>query len=151
RGHPPDRWFAQRAVLGQRGELGFAGFTAATHATAVLSGAALPWPRHTPPSEARLVARWLGDNAPAILRTYPSSAVRVVHAAGTAGIDLDGTLFSVVGEPITPAKQRLLAAAGARVLPDYFITEAGQLASACTDAGAGDDMHVLSERVAVTI
>ena len=151
RGRVPERWFAQRPVTLREGNASYAGFTAATYATARMLGLPLPWPRHTPPAEAHEVARWLGERrrqgSAAVLRTYPSSAVRVCQAVRSSGLDIDGTTFSLVGEPCTPAKLEVMAAAGCAAVCTYFITEAGQIATACTAAAAPDDMHVLEERV----
>lgn len=152
-GQVPDQWFSQRPTRLRHGELGFALFMASTHATALLLGTRLPWPRHTPAAQAARIAEWLGTHArrghPAMLSSYPSSAVRVCHAAMDGGIDISGTVMWITGEPLTPAKHAAITGAGARAACSYFMTEAGQLGTPCTDTGPADDVHLLGERVAV--
>lgn len=154
RGRPPERWFAHRPLTLRGDEAGFALFTAATAAAAWALGHRLPWPTHTPPDQAVRIAAWLrrarDAGTPAVLRTYPSSAVRVCQAAEAAGIDISGTVFSLVGEPLTGAKHHQITHSGCQAVCTYYITEAGQLGNACTDRRPIDDVHVLTDRAALS-
>jgi hypothetical protein len=76
--------------------------------------------------------------------------VRVAVAARERGLPIAGTIFRVGSEPLTPAKQRVAAEAGARLVTHYSLSETGTVAMACSRSGALDDVHVLASKVAVT-
>jgi hypothetical protein len=114
---------------------------------------AIPRPRDLPLDRAVDVAgrlaRLRGQGRPAHLQTSVSSAVRVVAAAGDAGIDLTGTFIGVGGEPLTDARARLFEAAGCRYSSFYSMTDCGQIGVGCADRRAPDDVHLNDGKVAV--
>jgi hypothetical protein len=118
-----------------------------------LAGAGLPMPQHAPLSEAPTVARWLaeetGRGGRPCVTTYASTAVRVCRAAREAVLDLAGAVFVAIGEPLTPAKRRAIESVGAKVVVRYAVTEAGILGYGCAESADCDDVHVLSDNLAV--
>ncbi|HVS02110.1 MAG TPA: hypothetical protein VMT16_05010, partial [Thermoanaerobaculia bacterium] len=128
-------WFSPLPLDWGRHGWPFALFTAAVVGAGRLGGRRLPWPRHVPLADAVVCARWLAAararGAPGLLETTPTGAVRVCLAAREAGLDVAGSVFRVGGEPLTPARERLVRAAGCRALPRYSLAEAGNLGLAC--------------------
>jgi phenylacetate-coenzyme A ligase PaaK-like adenylate-forming protein len=118
-----------------------------------LVGARLPVPEHAPLSETSAIARWLAAElrrgTRPCLTTYASSAVRVCLAAQRDGLDLAGAVFVTIGEPLTPAKRAAIERTGARIVVRYAVTEAGILGYGCADPQACDDVHALTDSVAV--
>jgi phenylacetate-coenzyme A ligase PaaK-like adenylate-forming protein len=84
------------------------------------------------------------------LTTYASSAVRICQAARDQGIDLSGAAFTTIGEPMTAAKRALIESVGARIVVRYAVTEAGILGYGCAEGSESDDLHFLSDNLAVT-
>jgi hypothetical protein len=81
--------------------------------------------------------------------TYASSAVRVCVAAAERGISLERVCFITIGEPYTEAKKRLLDAVEARALVRYAFTEGGVVGYGCADPRAPDDLHLLTNLLAL--
>jgi hypothetical protein len=153
RGKRIERWFSHspvnRSPAGLRDRL-------VTRTTALAGGwwgPGIPMPEHVPADDPGPVARWLADlaraGAPALLVTYPSSAVRVCGAASNLGLDISGTFFMVGGEPLTSDKVAAVAAVGARVVCNYSMVELGMVGSPCAAPVAADDVHLLDFRVGV--
>ena len=84
-----------------------------------------------------------------VVDAFASSALRLVLAAEEAGIALGDVVFSVVGEPLTSAKRRAIEARGFRVLSRFSFAELGNCAWQCPVGREADDLHVLTDRVAV--
>jgi hypothetical protein len=80
-----------------------------------------------------------------------SSAVRVCIEAKERGLDISGTLFRLGGEPLTEAKARLVADAGCRAICFYSITEMSFVGAPCADSGVADDVHLLTDKLAVLL
>lgn len=118
-----------------------------------LFGAPIPWPRLVRLDQAVVVARWAAQAVKAqggcLIRTTIGRAVRVCVAAGDEGIDLTGTTFQGGGEAPTPAKVREVTRSGARWVPNYMFSEAGAIGFGCARPADGNDVHVLSDTVAV--
>jgi hypothetical protein len=144
-GKPPERWFSQSRLEGALARA----FTAYT-----LSAArTIAQPEHVPISDPSPIARWLADRAaarvPALLNTPASNAVRVAHAARDLGLDLDGTVFRVGGEPLTEAKAAAVDATGSRAIPYYTIGEVGRVGLPCARPEALDDVHLCRDKLAL--
>jgi hypothetical protein len=71
------------------------------------------------------------------------------HAAAERRLDLAGTVVRTGGEPLTPQKQAVIEAVGARAACHYASHEVGRIGFACADPGALDDVHVATGRLAV--
>ncbi|MGZ4386022.1 MAG: hypothetical protein ACXVZO_03770 [Gaiellaceae bacterium] len=150
---PPDRWFSPTRLSPGRGTMRDYAFTVYAIAASRRAGVPIPWPQYVPLSEAGRVARWLSDataeRGPALVSTTPSAAVRVCVAAAEAGLDLAGTLFRVGGEPLTPARAREVEALGCTAVSNFTMSEAGRVGMACARATAVDDLHVMTDKLAL--
>ncbi|HLF71880.1 MAG TPA: hypothetical protein VI759_06990 [Dehalococcoidia bacterium] len=121
---------------------------------AKLRGKRLPWPKFAPRNNPIEIARWLAqkvsDGTPAVLHCHPSTAVRVCLTAREAGLDISGTLFYVTGEPFTPGKKAVLDSVGASSFVAYMAIELGMpVGLNCLTPRAGDDMHLMTYRLAM--
>jgi hypothetical protein len=134
--HPRYRWSDRLARWGAR-----------------LSGVTFPRAEHVPLSDPMPIARWMADTlrAGAVPNqsTFPGGAVVLAEAAVAAGLDVRGTCFSLVGEPLTPARLARLEALGARVFNGYASVESGGIAWGCLRAQSPDDSHVQQDRHAL--
>jgi phenylacetate-coenzyme A ligase PaaK-like adenylate-forming protein len=81
--------------------------------------------------------------------TYASSGVRICLAAQDAGLDISGTFFRLGGEPFTEAKARCIEEAGCRAISHYSLSELGRVGVACAAAASRDDVHLLTDKLAV--
>jgi hypothetical protein len=118
-----------------------------------LWGDELPGPEYVALEEAVKVARWMAEakqqSGGCCLSCYVSLAVKVCQAAIENGLDISGTRFFSGGEPLTEAKRRQIEAAGASVTPRYAMSEVGRIGHGCSRASAADDVHLLSDSVAL--
>lgn len=150
---PIQAWFSQNGVAPRAGNVAGLGLLSYTIAASRACGHPLPVPHHVPPAGAATVARWLGnrvrEGCPGVLSTVTSSAVRVCLAAQDQGIDIAGSTFHVASEPYTPAKAQAIADAGCRGISNYAMTELGRVGIACADPWALDDVHLVSDKLAV--
>jgi hypothetical protein len=146
RGTPHDRWFFPLANNKHK--------LASYYALVVgrILGYPLPWPERTSPQEAHKVAEWLAEKratAPRmVVVASASSAVRVSQAARELGLDISGAHFITSGEPLTPAREKEIRAAGCAVTARYATNETGFAALACRSS-QGDDLHLLTGHLAV--
>jgi hypothetical protein len=116
----------------------------------VLGGMRLPVPRPVAPTALRPIVDWmrgaLEHGVTPHLKTYTSLAVRVCQTALAGGVDLAGARFTVVGEPLTIARQAAIVRSGAHPpATDYGSTESGQLGEPCVAPTAPDDVHVMDD------
>lgn len=116
-------------------------------------GGTVPFPRIAKPNQAVEIAQWMSK----AIQTYgrcllfapPSRAMRVAIAAQQAGIDLRGAVTRGGGEPLTPAKAEAIRAAGMYHIPSYVTTETGIIAYGCAQPSSVDDMHVVTDWIAL--
>lgn len=117
-----------------------------------LWGARLARPEYVGLEEAVKVARWMADTKKQFggccVTCSPSRAVKVCQAAIENELDIEGTHFTVGGEPLTPAKRQQIEATGASVTPRYAISEIGRIGFGCLETGATDDVHLFHDSVA---
>jgi hypothetical protein len=83
------------------------------------------------------------------LYTYASSALRVCQSAQAAGLGLDGSRFTLTGEPVTDARLAVIREVGATGAARYATTETGPLGDACAAPEAADDIHLYDDLHAV--
>jgi hypothetical protein len=149
-----ERWFAQTEVGGRadtrRDEL----LTATTRlAFRLWAPRKMPRPEYAPLDRADAVVHWLAEKSasgtPGRLVTFPSAAVRACAHAIERGIDIEGSVFILGGEPYTEQKAAVVERAGARGVSWYGLTEAGSVGMPCADAELPDDVHVLTHKVAL--
>jgi hypothetical protein len=116
-------------------------------------GAGLPKADYAGLADAPMVALWMAGEVWAgrrpCLTTHASSAVRVCQAAEQEGLDLSRSAFITIGEPLTRAKREVIERVGATVLVRYAVTEAGILGYGCANPIDSDDLHFLSDNLAL--
>jgi hypothetical protein len=148
-----ERWFTQGRVTWNAEGVRRAYLLNVARLASRLLGQPLPRPDFVPRGEVLTVTRWLADNVragtPAILETNPSPAVRVCQAALEHDLDIRGTFLHIVGEPYTPAKAEVVAAAGARAMSRYAMLELGIVGLGCARPAEVDEVHLLDEKIAL--
>jgi hypothetical protein len=118
-----------------------------------LIGRRLPGPIHVGPDDPLPIVRWMRQVAEAggtpHIETFPSSAVRLCQAATAAGLDVAGAHFTVIGEPLTPARMALIGRTAAVAHPKYSTVECGPIGGACAAPAVADDVHLHHDRHAL--
>ncbi|KRT75929.1 MAG: hypothetical protein XU14_C0081G0006 [Armatimonadetes bacterium CSP1-3] len=128
------------------------GYVLLVLAARVLSGRPVPFLRSARAAQAVELARYISKtNTPrgTLVSTFDSSAVRLVIAAEEAGIDMGDVVFWIGGEPLTPLKHQQFARHGHRVVSMFAFSEFGVAAWSCPRGEEADDLHVLTDRVAL--
>jgi hypothetical protein len=152
-GKPVERWFAQSKLTLRPGDLKSLFFTYYTIYASRFWGIPLPMPQYVPQTNALHVANWLAtkveDGTPAMLDTNASSGVQICLAANEKGVDISGTFFRLGGEPYTMAKAEVVSKSGSRAVCHYSISEIGTIGIACAEPKYLDDVHMLTDKVAV--
>ena len=75
--------------------------------------------------------------------------MRVCEAARTEGLDIAGTAFRIGGEPYTPARNKVVTAAGCTAYPILQAHEVGRIGVTCAAKSAPDEVHLLTDKLAV--
>lgn len=152
-GRAPLHWFSQVNPRSPEVHARYRWSVRAARAASQLAGEPLGQPEFVPLDDPRPIALWLARTRQARqvphLITYTSTAVRVCLAAMEAGIDIEGTQFSVGGEPVTAARLAVIRRAGATAAPHYGSTETGGVGTECLAPTESDDVHLCQDRVAV--
>lgn len=116
-------------------------------------GLFIPRPEFTDIRSASKVAEWMEsakkNKGISVVRTFTSSAVRIVQAAVEKGIDISGCIIFTGGEPLTERRLRFIDSAGVKAFPYYAATETGFIAASCGNRIYPDDMHVYTDRYAI--
>lgn len=116
-------------------------------------GTMVPIPEFTDMDHGEVVARWMEQTrckkGICMVKTFASSAVRIVQAALEKGIDISGNVIFTGGEPLTERRSRYLQSAGIRAFPRYVATETGLIGAACCNGDAPDSMHIYTDRLAL--
>jgi hypothetical protein len=153
RDRPPERWFSPLASGDLRPSLKDRLATEFILGVGRLSGVRLPRPQVAPLERPEPVVRWiqdaLGRAGRCLLRGHVSGHLRVALLAADLGVDLAGATFWGGGEPPTQAKVAPILATGARFVPTYFLSEAGAIGLGCARPAGCDDMHVMTDSIAV--
>lgn len=152
-GRAVDRWFSQSPIPGLGRGWQHGALTRYLLTATRWHGLPAPWPEHVPLAEAGRVARHLAElkaqGRPALVNTNASSGTRVCLAAAEHGLDIGGTLFRLGGEPLTPARARVVAATGSKAVSIYGMGEIGRIGLPCAKPEAVDDVHLLIDKLAV--
>lgn len=152
-GQPVAAWFNPYRAGMNLESLKFSLFTVYTVRAGRVCGARLQSPDYCPPEQAARVATWLAERKseglPAVLDTQAALGVRVCAAAEKAGLDIAGTFFRIGGEPYTDGKAEIFARVGCRAVCHYTMAETGRIGVACGEPRAVDDVHFLSDKLAV--
>jgi hypothetical protein len=116
-------------------------------------GRPVPQPQHIPLAQAERIAACLAElktrGTPALVNTNASSGTRVCLAAKEHGLDIAGTMFRLGGEPLTPARARVVTSSGSRVVTIYGMGEIGRIGLPCAHPDEVDDVHVLLDKLSV--
>jgi hypothetical protein len=146
-------WFTPRRPVAQVEDLKYQMFTLATAGLSRLAGRPMPLPRHVPPADAGRIAEWLAGQKrrgrPALLDATPTAAVLTCLAAKERGLDISGSFFRVSAEPYTAAKDAIVRERGCRTASHYSCAEVGYMGLACASPEAVDEVHVMTDKVAV--
>ena len=152
-GAAPERWFSQVDPATPGLQARYRWSVRLLRLGARFGGVRVPRPEHIPLDDPLPIARWMTDvlrsGGTPYLYTFASAAVRVCRAAEQAGLTLRGAWFSLGGEPITAARLAVLQRVGARGISNYSIGETGRIGQSCLAPAAPDDLHVLSDLVAL--
>jgi len=145
------KWFAVGGHLQDSGH--YRALTAAMVVVARLSGSRCKFPTYLPQNDFSPVAEYLAREKAAgrscVVGGFVSPAVRIAAIAAERGLDISGTIFSVAGEALTPAKRAVIEATSCEVYPFYIITEVGIIGYACSRMKTGNCVHVTEDSVAV--
>lgn len=148
-----EKWFTQRKPIGRLEDVTFHAFTLISRGLGRALGAPMPVPEHVPPGQAVRIARWMADvkrrGTPALMDTNASTGARICLAAVQANLDIAGSCFRLSAEPYTPARARLVEAAGCRAASFYAASEIGYIGLACGAPSHVDDVHVMTDKVAL--
>jgi hypothetical protein len=118
-----------------------------------LFGTGFPKPEFVDLNSAFKIAKWvaqtLKEYSGCCVATYPSSAVRICHAAEEKGLDISGTRFILAGEPVTPVRLKKIKSAGASAIVFYAFAEGGTVGYGCVNPTRDDEVHILEDIVAL--
>jgi hypothetical protein len=118
-------------------------------AVANASGVNVPLPQGLPPSDFSPVVthiiRRRKQGRGCSVHSMVSSAVRIARAATELGASLEGTVFVVTGESLSPARRAAIEQTGAEVWPVYSTTEISFVGIPCRQTRGSDRVHFLSD------
>ncbi len=147
---PPERWFSQLesdVSVVNKATLKYIYWLCRLH------GLFVPRPEFTSLDDALKVAEWIKRTidikGKCVLRTYTSSAVRVVKAAMAKNIDITDSIIFVGGEPLTKERYKFFESSGVKAFPRYVVTETGLIGASCGCRSYHDEMHLYLDRLAV--
>jgi len=146
-----EKWFAAGGTL--RDSWHFRTATSIMVMIGKMAGIECCFPTYLPENDfapvAEYIARRKTEGERCCLGGFVSPAVRVATAAMERGLDISGTIFSVGGEALTPAKRATMEAAGGQVYPFYAIVELGPVGYACRNMKTGNCVHLFEDLLAV--
>jgi hypothetical protein len=150
---PPDKWFSQLSADSE----GVSRKNRRAESNILLCcrflGFPAPRPEFVDIGCADKVARWMQatrkSKGVGVVRTYVSSAVRIVQAAIDKGIDISGNVIFTGAEPLTQRRAAFIKSAGVKALPRYVATETGLIGASCGNGSCPDEMHVYLDRLAI--
>jgi len=150
---PPDKWFSQLRTDGRKmsrkDRLAISNILLSCR----FLGLPVPRPEFIDIAGAAKVAQWMQatirSKGQCVLRTYVSSAVRVVQAAIENRIDISNSVIFTGAEPLTPRRAEFIKSAGVRPVARYVATETGLIGASCGKGRITDDMHIHLDRLAI--
>jgi len=118
-----------------------------------LAGARVVGPQHIPLSDVSPVSRFIAERRKGGAKTwfisYATTAVRICAAARENGLDISGTFFTLLGEPVTQAKFDAIRAEGGIPMVNYGSVDVDDIGCPCPRGQGPDDVHLLTDRVAL--
>lgn len=152
-GDPVAHWFSHIDPKDGRMHARYRASAALMRWGSLLARVPLPCPEHVPLARPSPILHWMAEvlkrGGSPHLFTFTTSAVRLCQAALEAGMDLRGAHFTVVGEPLTPARAELIRQSGAGLAPRYAIIECGSIGHGCLLPEVPDDVHLLEDLYAL--
>jgi hypothetical protein len=152
-GKVPSKWFSQTDREYMRPSFRHKLRTNGLIYAGRLFGTGFPKPEFVDLNSAVRVVIWaaqtLKEYSGCCVATYPSSAVRICHAAKEAGLIIEGMKFILGGEPITPVKEKEIKSVGARIISQYAFSEAGVLGFGCAEPVHADEVHFFRDSFAI--
>ena len=144
-----ERWYSVGTILDS------GHYRAATNAMVLasrLGGSRAPFPEYLPAGDfsrvAEYVARRKAEGVQCYIGGFLSPAVRVAWVAMERGLDIAGTIFSVGGEALTPAKRAIMESVGGRVYPFYATIDVGPVGYSCSQMHEGNCVHLFEDSLA---
>jgi hypothetical protein len=152
-GQIPIKWFSPVASGDLRSSLFYRLATGGIVALGRLFGEPIPKPELVRLDHAGIIAHGvstiLAEHGTCLIRSPVSLAMRACLAAKEEGLDLSGAVFSISGEPPTPAKVRAITSSGASFVSTYFFAECGAVGIGCVKPADENDLHFLSDALAL--
>ena len=152
-GRVPQRWFTPLRRSEYRPAFKYRAANAAIVAGGNAFGIAIPRPEPVPFEDAGAIVRWMREQVrtrgSCLLFCLVSAALRAAIAARELGVNLNGAVFEVGGEPPTEAKVRAITATGARCYPTYHFGECGRVGMGCARPLDGNDVHFFKDGLAL--
>jgi hypothetical protein len=152
-GKPPLKWFSQIDREYINPSLTHKLRTNGLVYTGRFFGGKFPRPEFVDLNSASKIAEWIAKMIKKIsqcyIATFPSSAVRICNAVKEYGLNIEGTTFVIVGEPITPTKYNEIKSVGANVVPQYGFTEASTVGFGCAEPEQIDEVHFFRDSFAL--
>ena len=147
-GRTPERWFSPTSSRDRRTPMRFRIANTCIVEVGRLHGVPIPRPEHVTLNQADRVAHWAAET----LKSHPvchvntsaGMAVRASLAAQKEGLDLSGTVFTMGGEPPTPAKVRAVEKSGARHIANYHCSGVGAIGYHCGTPTDPNDQHFVA-------
>ncbi len=152
-GKPPLKWFSQIDRENINPSFMYKFRTTGLVYAGRLFGCKFPRPEFVDLNSATKIAKWVAkmikNFSRCYIATFPSSAVRICQAAKEYGLNIDGTIFVAVGEPITQMKHNEIKSVGAKVVPQYGFTEASTIGFGCAEPEQIDEVHFFRDSLAM--
>jgi len=113
----------------------------------------LPKPEFVHQNNSIVIGRWMSSMLKETGRccqlASPSGAVRICNEAEKNGLELDGAIFYVGGEPLTKAKQEKIISLGCTVIPNYVMSECHAIGYGCKNPVHVDEVHFFKDSLAL--
>jgi len=152
-GARPVRWFSHVNPASPALALRYRWSVRAMRLASLVSNRPLPRLQYATVEDPSPILEWivqvLRRGAIPHLLTYTSPAVRLCQAAGRSGVSLSGLQMTLVGEPITAVRLEIIRRSGVNAIPRYGTTESGSIGYGCLRSDEPDDVHFLSDRLAL--
>jgi hypothetical protein len=152
-GHRIEHWFSPLRGRETNFSLYYIFLTYLMVILARLLGIHFPSPEHvsidTPFKIAQIAQKTVQKSGTVCISSTTSKCVRISTIAQQHSIDLTGVHFWVAGEPITAAKKATIEASGATYGNTYGSTEMGAVGIGCKNPSTLDDVHFMSNHLAL--
>ena len=144
-GIPADRWFALKVMAHGVTEERYHHQTA--RLVALMGrwfGAGITNPQLIDRGDLQPIVAWLIENRRqgSAITTVVSNAARIARLASELNVSLEGTVFIVSGEPLTPSKKRFIEKSGARIALRYGPGGGTGAALGCGNPEFIDELHI---------